>query len=523
MGTPQGGSPDDGPDAARERPEPDPSVTSFAAPPQDPPWPAPGQAAAAQPPADAAPADPPPADLPPADPPPAEPPPPAASWPPPAGPTDATKVGGWGRPPADPWAKPVPEAPETRMGWTHPAAPPSWPPPDPAAQPWSGQAGSGQPGSGQAPWGAPGPTGPLTAAQPAWTPGPDPSQQAWAPGQQGTAGPPTQVGGPWTGPQPGWPPPTGTQPEVAQQGWPQQGWPQQGAPHPGAPYPGSPYPGSPYPASQYQGAQYPGTQYAAAPYPGTQYSAAQYAGGPYTGGQYAAGRYPGAPYPGAPHPGPRRRRGRLVALVVVGVLLLAALGVGGYLLLTRTTGTVVPADFRPITTATLSYSVPPDWLDSADAGSVLGAPLEGRADAPGYECDGNQYYRGVVASAFVPGERPAAAVASAFARETGSSFYVSAAGASPDVQVSDARPFEVDGVPGQLVEATSRTPTDDGCLATEGTVLILAVPTTGPDGAPGTAVLVVNGDTTGGPSTAPPVPDRSTLEAVLASARLPSV
>ncbi|MBW0113612.1 hypothetical protein I4I84_33420, partial [Pseudonocardia sp. KRD-182] len=218
-----------------------------------------------------------------------------------------------------------------------------------------------------------------------------------------------------------------------------------------------------------------------------------------------------------------RRRGRLVALVVVGVLLLAALGVGGYLLLNRATGTVVPADFRPITTATLSYSVPPDWVDSANSGSVLGAPLEGRADAPGYECDGNQYYRGVIASAFVPGERPAAAVAAAFARETGSSFYVSAAGAPPQVEVSDARSFEVDGVPGQLVEATSRTPTDDGCLATEGTVLILAVPTAGPDGAPGTAVLVVNGDTTGGPSTAPPSPDRSTLEAVLASVRLPSV
>ncbi|WP_218597619.1 hypothetical protein, partial [Pseudonocardia oceani] len=217
-------------------------------------------------------------------------------------------------------------------------------------------------------------------------------------------------------------------------------------------------------------------------------------------------------------------RGRLVALVVVvGVLLLAALGVGGYLLLNRATGTAVPADFRPITTATLSYSVPPDWVDSANSGSVLGAPLEGRADAPGYECDGNQYYRGVIASAFVPGERPAAAVAAAFARETGSSFYVSAAGAPPQVEVSDARPFEVDGVPGQLVEATSRTPTDDGCLATVGTVLILAVPTTGPDGAPGTAVLVVNGDTTGGPSTAPPSPDRSTLEAVLASVRLPSV
>ncbi|MBW0119611.1 hypothetical protein I4J48_30655, partial [Pseudonocardia sp. KRD-169] len=232
----------------------------------------------------------------------------------------------------------------------------------------------------------------------------------------------------------------------------------------------------------------------------------------------------GGPGWGPPAP-PPPRRGRLVTLIAVGVFLLAALGVGGYFLidLTSSGGATVPADFRRITTSTLTYAVPPDWSDSPDAGSVLGAPLEGRADAPGYLCGENQYFRGIIASSFVPGERPADAVATAFARETGSSYYRSSDGGTPDVQVSAPRPFEAGGVPGQLVEATSRTPTDDGCLATAGTVLLLALPTTGPDGSPGTAVLIVNGDTAGGPADAPPLADRATLDAVLASARLPTI
>lgn len=251
---------------------------------------------------------------------------------------------------------------------------------------------------------------------------------------------------------------------------------------------------------------------------------------PWPGGPPTQVGSPWGPPPGGPHPGwgppppPPARRGRLVALLAVGVLLLAALGVGGYLLVTRTSdGPAVPADFRPVTTPTLGYAVPPGWQDSAVAGSVLGAPLEGRVDAPGYECGDGRYLRGMVASAFVPGERPAAAVATAFARETGSAFYSTAGGALPEVRVSDARPVDVGGAPGRLVEATTRTPVDDGCLATAGTVLLLAVPTTGPDGSPGTAVLIVNGDTAGGPADAPAIPDRATLDAVLASARLPSI
>jgi len=222
---------------------------------------------------------------------------------------------------------------------------------------------------------------------------------------------------------------------------------------------------------------------------------------------------------------PQRRNGGLIALVVVGVLVLAGLGVGAYLLVNTTSSAApaVPADFRTVTTPTLIYAVPPGWLDSANVLSLLGAPLEGRADAPGYTCADAPYFRGLAASTFVTGERPAGSVATALAREAGRAFYQSATGAAPDVEVSAPRPFDVAGAEGQLVEATARTPVDDGCLATTGTVLLLAVSTTGPEGARGTAVLLVNGDTAGGPPSAPPLPDRATLDAVLASARLPSI
>lgn len=422
MTTPQGGSPDEKPDATGGRaPDPDPDVTSFAAPPQDPPpsWPA------AAPPSGPAPAQSPaqprgwsekgaPADAPaPADPTTAD---PTTAWAPPATPpADETRVG-WAAPPPDP-----------RGGFAGPGGRPGWGPP-----------GSAPPGS-PASW--------APAAETTWAPGPpggwaSPDRPGWAQ-QQPPAG--------WAPPHPGWGPPPGS--------WngPQQPW--------------------------------------------------------------------GAPPPGWAPPPPPPRRGKLVALIAVGVLLLAALGVGGYLLVRDTsTGPVaVPAGFRPVTTSTLSYAVPPGWTDSPNALSVLGAPFEGRADAPGYSCDDAGYFRGVAASAFVPGERPAAAVAGAFARETGRVFYLAANGAVPDVRLSEARPVDVDGVQGQLVEATASTPADDGCLATNGVILLLAVPTTGPDGAPGTAVLVVNGDTAGGPATAPPLVERTVLDAVLGSARLPSI
>jgi hypothetical protein len=206
---------------------------------------------------------------------------------------------------------------------------------------------------------------------------------------------------------------------------------------------------------------------------------------------------------------------------------LAGLGVGTFLLVrtattTGTDGPTVPADFRTVATSALTFAVPPGWEDSIDSAPtlVLGAELAGLTYGPAYPCGGGTYFRGVVGAAFVEGERPPAAVAETFGRETGRRFYGSAG--EPDVALSAPRPVDVGGTTGQLVEATITVPIDDGCLATGGTILVLAVPTSG-GGAPGTAVLVVNGDTVGGPTSAPPIPDRTALDAMIASARLPTI
>lgn len=210
---------------------------------------------------------------------------------------------------------------------------------------------------------------------------------------------------------------------------------------------------------------------------------------------------------------------------MVGVLALAALGVGAFLVVRDTTQAAAPVDLRPVEGTALDFAVPPDWQPAPDAEPtlILGVPLDGVTYGPAYECGGDQYWRGLAASAFVPGEQPPEAVAAALAQETGVGYYTLADGTAPEVQVGPPGPIEVTGTEGVLVEATSRAADPDGCLAAVGTVFVLAVPTTGPDGQPGTAVLLVNGDVEGGPPTAPPSPDRATLEAMVASARLPTI
>ncbi|WP_300008906.1 hypothetical protein [Pseudonocardia sp.] len=324
-----------------------------------------------------------------------------------------------------------------------------------------------------------GPPGPDPDA-PRDVPAPDPSVTAWGPPPQG---PP----GPWPGPAPG--------------------------PGPGGPGWG----GGPQPSGGWPGPQ---QAWGAQPPPGY----------PPTGQQWAPQPAWGAPPPGWPPPQPpRRERGRIVALVLVGALVLAGLGVGAFLLVRTTTagggpGSTVPADFRTVATPALTFAVPPGWEDSADAAPtlVLGAELTGLTYGPAYSCDGGAYFRGVAGVAFVAGERPPAAVAEAFGRETGRRFYGST-GAEPGVALSAPRPVDVGGTTGQLVEVAVTVPVDDGCLATSGTILVLAVPAPGSGAGPGTAVLLVNGDTVGGPASAPPVPDRAALDAMVASARLPTI
>jgi hypothetical protein len=88
------------------------------------------------------------------------------------------------------------------------------------------------------------------------------------------------------------------------------------------------------------------------------------------------------------------------------------------------------------------------------------------------------------------------------------------------VTVAVPRPVRVAGpdgpVDGTVTEVTARAAAGRGdCPATEGTVLALAAPVSG-----GAAVLLVAGDTAGGPAEPGP-PERSTLDDVLASVRLP--
>jgi len=221
-------------------------------------------------------------------------------------------------------------------------------------------------------------------------------------------------------------------------------------------------------------------------------------------------------------PPPSRGRGHWVALFAVITIVLTGLGIGTFLLVHGGPATApTPANFQTVRTPFLTYAVPPDW-DTANAPQIfLGAEFIAVADAPGYECGGQRYLRGSATSALVETTRPAADMAYAFARGLGDGFYTSNSGMPPEVIVSLARAVDVAGAPGTLVEATIRTPADDGCLATEGTVLVLALPAAGPSGN-ATALFVVNGDTAGGPAT-PPVLTRETLDAIVHSARLTTI
>jgi hypothetical protein len=208
----------------------------------------------------------------------------------------------------------------------------------------------------------------------------------------------------------------------------------------------------------------------------------------------------------------------VVALVLVGLLVLAGLGVGAFLLVRATTTGGGPADppvaLRDVTAGGLTFGVPDGWTPETSPGVTLaGLPVEGAHNGPAYECGGQTYLRGFTATLSVGLELPPGLTAEQLAQLAGTSFYSPADGAPVDVRVSDARAVDVGGVRGQLAEATVTVP-DDGCLATGGTVLVLAVPVAG-----GTSVLVVNGDTAGGPPDAPPVPARATLDAMVASAR----
>lgn len=207
-----------------------------------------------------------------------------------------------------------------------------------------------------------------------------------------------------------------------------------------------------------------------------------------------------------------------MALLVVGAVVLAGL-TGGAILLIGSLRQDRAADLATVRTDFLTYGVPADWArDGEPLDNPLGLEFTGVARGTPYECGGRSYLRGVVASALLPAAPPPSAVATGAARLLASSYYTGRDETPADVTVGAPRTVDVGGIEGTVVEATARAASDDGCLATDGVVLVLAVPVTGPRGERATALLVVNGDTAGGPQS-PPMPARATLDAVVASAR----
>lgn len=327
--------------------------------------------------------------------------------------------------------------------------------------------------------------------------------------------PPLPAGGP---PPPFWPVPgpgpwANSWPPAAPSPWQRPGTPAAPGPTGGADpgataqWPGRPRDGSGHPAPWPQAYWGPPT----GPGPGS---------GPWAGG---SGPQPwGGPYdPPLPAP-PRRSRRTLVTLLLVGALALVGLGVGVVLLIgeLRPGGSANLADIR---TDTLTYGAPEEWIrDDTPLNDSLGLQYAGVARAPGYDCGGGSYLRGLVASSVLPGAHPADAVATTIASTLATDYYTQGDGATPTVTLGPTRTVDVSGTPSTLAEADVETTVGDGCLATSGVVLVLAVPITGADGTEAVALLVVNGDTAGGPDTTPAV-ERSVLDAIVASARLTAI
>jgi hypothetical protein len=314
--------------------------------------------------------------------------------------------------------------------------------------------------------------------------------------------PPTETGVPTTGA-------TGT-------GLPAAGLPPVGVPTTGATETAPPTPGpQPVPPTGSDAPHYPGQRYPAVP--GRE-------GEPAIPGEQPWGPPPphatahGWAPPAAAEPREQHTRRWIAGLTVVIVLALAAIGGGAWFLVTALSGPTVPAGYRPVDTPYLTYAVPGDWTPLDDvAARGLGVAFTGGADAPGYLCRGDPYKRGTATSALVQAPDDPATLARRFAAEFGRSFYTSTAGRGPRVALSEPRTVEIGDATGVVVEAVSTTPVDDGCLATSGRTLVLAVPV--PAG--GTAVLVANADTVGGPPTPPLVP-QATVEDIVATAAVPA-
>ncbi|GAA4551531.1 hypothetical protein GCM10023175_43520 [Pseudonocardia xishanensis] len=217
------------------------------------------------------------------------------------------------------------------------------------------------------------------------------------------------------------------------------------------------------------------------------------------------------PPPPPPAPVRAEHTGRWIAALSAVVVVVAGLLGAGIWLVTRSLGPSVPAGYRAVDTPYLSYAVPEDWAPvEGEASRILGVTFTGGADGPPYTCRGDGYRRGLVTSTLVRSDSDPASVATRFATQLGRTFYTDTAGQAPQVELSPPRTTAA----GTVVEATVTTAVDDGCLATRGVVAVLAAPV---EEAGGTAVLVANVDTVGGPADSP-LPDPAIVTEVVDSA-----
>jgi hypothetical protein len=182
-----------------------------------------------------------------------------------------------------------------------------------------------------------------------------------------------------------------------------------------------------------------------------------------------------------------------------------------------------PPGPHTVSTPFPTYTAPGGWAPEPGAEapdeSSFPAILSGVVHGPSYSCAGERHLRGFAATTLLP---PDAAVEPAVRAESLARWFAAASyadGTPAEVSVAFTRPMQVPGrdgpVTATLTEVTATAAGgNSGCAAVEGEVRTLAAPVSG-----GVAVLLLAGDTRGGPS-APAVPERAALDAVSASVRL---
>jgi hypothetical protein len=208
---------------------------------------------------------------------------------------------------------------------------------------------------------------------------------------------------------------------------------------------------------------------------------------------------------------------RRVTSIALGVLVLA-LAVPAVVMLRPGE----PPGPHTVSTPFLTYTAPgggaPEPSAEAPDESSFPAVLSGVVHGPGYCGAGEPHLRGFAATTLLP---PDAAVEPAVRAESLARWFAAASyadGTPAEVSVAFTRPMQVPGrdgpVAATLTEVTATAAGGDSDCAVEGAVRTLAAPVSG-----GVAVLLLAGDTGGGPS-APAVPERAALDAVIASVRL---